>query len=59
MTLTPLAHTSQMLLPLARREPETRSPSDRFDLRGFGLVAGARFELWTRPALDFEFLLQY
>jgi hypothetical protein len=23
------------------------------------LVAGARFELWTRPALDFEFLLAY
>ena len=23
------------------------------------LVAGARFGLWTRPALEFEFLLAY
>jgi hypothetical protein len=23
------------------------------------LVAGARFELWKRPALDFDFLLSY
>jgi hypothetical protein len=63
---TPAALSAISIVPIwamARRQKGHHTPgksaSDVIANPSFYLVAGARFGLWMRPSLEFEFVLTY